>query len=172
MQRALFGSTGFEELKLITNQLGGWEEERSCKCAHFTFFIEQCQKKLSTVEKSRQGVYLFQTLLGSQLWALGLAYTMDSPANCFRGLGRGPPDRMCWGAKRGWLLLGEDGWWQPCLWTVEGCGSPPVLLICKAFLRGEGYLDCAAQSPPVQSKCQILIVFFHGVVSPLPNILC
>lgn len=65
------------------------------KYVHFTFFIEQSQEKLPTVEKSRHGMYLFQTLLGSQLWAVSLVYTMDSQANCFRGLRRGPPDRMC-----------------------------------------------------------------------------
>lgn len=50
-------------------------EERSRECAHVTFFTEWSQEILSTVEKSRHGVYPFQISLGSQLWAVGLAHS-------------------------------------------------------------------------------------------------
>lgn len=73
-----------------------------------------------------------------------LSSQLDSPANCFRGLGRGPPDRMCWGAKRGWLLLGE-GWVRTAMPRDSGGMCPPpspqALQGCSG---GEGYLDCAA----------------------------
>lgn len=39
-QRALFGNIGFTGLSVITRQLGGCKEERSCKCVHFTCFIK------------------------------------------------------------------------------------------------------------------------------------
>lgn len=55
-----------------------------------------------------QGQNQKQTLLGSRPWPVGLAHTMDSPANCLRGLGNGPPDRMSWGTKWGWVLLEEE----------------------------------------------------------------